>query len=141
MEFKDALSMFFERSNSMQTYWSFYVTIVLAYVAFFGGVKPSRKTTYTAVLLTVAFVMFAVVNLDGLLDVTRQRIVFRELLTTKSTLLTSQPDQAVVANLAKVLTPPPVGSVVVVHVVGDVLTLVAIWLPLVRRTPRDSLSS
>ena len=140
MEFKDALSMFFERSNSMQTYWSFYVTIVLAYVAFFGGVKPSRKTRYTAVLLTVAFVMFAMVNLDGLLDVTRQRIVFQQLLTTQSALLTSRPDQAVVASIAKVLTPPPVASVIVVHLVGDVLTLVAIWLPLLRRTPSDSLS-
>lgn len=127
MEFKDALTIFFERSTAMQTYWNFYVTIVLAYIAFFGSIKPSPTTRHAATLLTAGFLVFAVVNLEALLDVTRQRWVLRELLVAQPPVLEALPDANIVASVTTMLTPPRVIGVIAVHVIGDILTLIAIW--------------
>jgi hypothetical protein len=37
MDFKDLVSLYFERSNAIQTFWNFYLTVILGLSAFFGS--------------------------------------------------------------------------------------------------------
>ena len=72
-ETKDLLDFFFHCSDSMQTFWNFYITIVLGLIAFFASTKNPSKSM--AGIITIAFVLFAIVNLSGLHDLTNQRFV------------------------------------------------------------------
>jgi len=45
MEYKDAISMLFERSGATQTFWNFHFTIILALIAFFASISPNPKLT------------------------------------------------------------------------------------------------
>jgi hypothetical protein len=77
MEFKDAVTQLFERSNAMQSYRGFYITIVGALLAFFGAARRSRRVTQ---ILSGVFIVIAIVNLDGIRDVAKQRVMLRCLL-------------------------------------------------------------
>ena len=80
MEFKDALTLYFERSNAMQVFWNFYITVNLAIIAFFGSRDASKDNRFVAAIITVAFTVFAIVNCNGLYDVTQQRIALKGLI-------------------------------------------------------------
>lgn len=77
MSFSEALNIAFERSNQLQTYWSFYATAVLALLAFFGSAKAETRSPLLAFLLTLAFAGLSLANLEALLDVSRQRIALQ----------------------------------------------------------------
>ena len=129
MEFKDLVSWYFQRSNDMQIYWNFYVTITLALLVFFGSAKTPRPKVI-AIVLSLAFVMFAAVNLDGLIDVTRQRNTLAHLAGSLPATLMSGDEH----TLAATLTPPGLPSVVVVHLFGDILVLAGIWYFVLKRS-------
>jgi hypothetical protein len=67
MEFKDLVALFFEQTSGVQTFWNFYITIVLEPIVFFGSVKPSRSMLRIAAILSLTFVVFACVNLSAVL--------------------------------------------------------------------------
>ena len=131
MEFKDLVSLYFERANAMQIFWNFYVTIVLGLIVFFGSVKPSRSTTRVAAILSVAFVVFACVNLKAILGVTQQRCVAASLV--RSSHSDKATDQAAIAAIAKSLDPPTKGGVERLHISVDLLTLAAVWSLALRK--------
>src|SRR5437763_11023455 len=82
MEFKDLLSLYFERSNAMQTFWGLYITIALGLLAFIGSVKVSRKKRmFLACILSAGFTGFAFVNAYALRDVTLERRAAYRLIT------------------------------------------------------------
>ena len=128
MGFKEALALFFERSTTMQTYWSFYVTIVLAFIAFFGS---TPRIMFVAVLMTVTFFVFAMVTLWALLDVTRQRLALKEFLAN-SILQQAAPERAALSSITNTLTLYTVPKVIWIHLIGDVFTVVAIWVLTLR---------
>lgn len=119
MEFSQILGAYFDRSSAMQTLWNFYVTIALALLAFFGSSTATHRKT-VAVFITVAYVAFAIVNLDALVDATRQRRTLQKTATSKASTEEEK-------SIAKTLTPPRVASVIVFHVCGDVLTIAGVW--------------
>jgi hypothetical protein len=127
----DALNLFFERSNAMQTFWNFYISIAVALLAFFGAATRSRITT---LLMTVAFVGFAVVNYLGMRDVAQQRIDVCKVLAKEKwedcekgqPLIITQP-------LAITLHPPTIAGVRTLHWGSDVLVICAIWFLTFRR--------
>jgi len=126
VEFKDVVAQVLERSNAMQTYWGFYITIVLGLMALFGSQQPSRQLRRLAFLISFGFILFAYVNLRSLVDVAKQRLLFSEVLANpiEYKVPTSEEIQK---KLVEVLEPPTVDGVISIHVVCDILTLAAIW--------------
>jgi hypothetical protein len=125
MNYKDALNMFFERSNAMQTFWNFHITIILALIAFFASIRPNPNLRILKVFVTGAFIAFAIVNLLALTNVADQRL---KLVQVFHTLSQSAVDKAVTGVIAPTLDPPAIWQVCVVHIMGDALTVGAIWL-------------
>jgi hypothetical protein len=138
MELRDLIGLYFERSNAMQTYWNFYITVILALIAFFGSAKPSAKTKYLAGILTLAFIMFAVVNYDALNDVTRQRITAKALIeeAAKQPQASAQalPNESVFSALKDKLNPPTEGQLLLVHGLGDLFAIAGIWFLALRKS-------
>ena len=127
MEFKDLVTVYFERSTAMQTFWNFYLTVILGLLAFFGVMKPSAKSKNIALLMSVAFALFAAVNLNGLLGVTTQRRVSADLVYSAPVDARYRPLQSAINE-----NPPPIGWVLAVHLFGDVATIAAIWFLALR---------
>ncbi|MGB6307720.1 MAG: hypothetical protein WBF89_07985 [Steroidobacteraceae bacterium] len=135
MEFKDVLAMYFERGVALQTFWNFYITIALGYLAFLGVLTPLPVNKRAAVLLTCGFVVFAAANLGGLIGVTKQRLELQSLLTAEPKNLSQYPSD--LANIRQTLDAPTVDGVIGVHVAGDALLLVCIWfIPAMRRSEK-----
>jgi hypothetical protein len=128
MEFKDLLSLYFERSNAMQMYWNFYITIVLSLMAFFGTIKLSTKIKYVTGILVLAFVAFAFVNLDALCEVDQQRIDAKCLIKQNSYKKDNAPDQATVNQLSAHMNPPSIAGVTALHLIGDLFTIAGILI-------------
>ncbi|HEV2706905.1 MAG TPA: hypothetical protein VGV59_13330 [Pyrinomonadaceae bacterium] len=131
MELRELIGLYFERSNATQTYWNFYITIILALVAFFGSAKPSPKIKYLAGILTLAFILFAVVNHNALNEVTRQRIAAKALIEEAAkrpaTSAQALSNEAVFSALKDDLNPPTEGQLMFVHLLGDVFAIAGIW--------------
>lgn len=138
MEFKDLVTLYFERSNALQTYWAFYTTIVLALLAFFGSIKPSRQKLLIAVVLSLSFISFAAVNLDALRSVTKARIACRDLIFSGR--LDNLPSQEVQQHIEQIITPWPFAGVAVMHVAGDIFTVGSIWFLVLLKSPARKIS-
>ena len=138
MDFKDLVTLYFDRSGAMQMFWNFYIAIVLGLFTFFGAVRHSPRLKHIAWLLLLGFALFAAVNLNALLDVTDQRRVLAQLVVDanvdarwgrsgyweplKSTIRENVPPKAWVWG---------------VHLFGDVATAVVI-LYIASRAPKDT---
>ena len=137
MEFKDLVTLYFERSGAMQMFWNFYIAITLGLLTFFGAVKHSIKLKSVAWLVLVAFGVFASVNLNALLDVTDQRQALADLIVSANLDAHWGPPQtwaALKSTIKKNV--PPKELVWAVHLAGDVATAVAI-LFLASRPPKS----
>jgi H+/gluconate symporter-like permease len=133
MAFKDLVSLYFERSNAMQTFWGFYITIVLGLLAFFGTAKPSPKKILLAGILSLGFIGFAVVNQDALHDVTHARVVTQRLIAEYQD--TDPVKQAAIDQIKTTITPPTESGVRVFHICADIGVLIAIWSLTLYREP------
>jgi hypothetical protein len=120
---KDLLEFFFHCSDSMQTFWNFYVTIVLGLIAFFASTKNPNKPM--ARIITIAFILFAFVNLSGLQDLTNQRLVAAEQVKINS-------DELAVLY-KNTLNPPKFWMVATFHVILDIITISTIWIFVLKR--------
>jgi len=133
MEFKDLLALYFERSNAMQMYWNFYITIVLALLAFFGTVKISSKMKLITGILILAFIGFALVNLGALREVDQQRIDAKTLIEQGA--FTKAPDlnEATVKLLLRDMNPPSLAGVTTLHIICDLFTISAILILVLKK--------
>ena len=128
MDFRDLVTLYFERTNAMQTLWSIYITIVLGLLGFVGTAKPR---TAIVVAMAIAFCGFAYVNCDALRSVTWQRNVVASLVRAES----GKGDNSDARlRIAGTLDPPSVRGVIAFHVLGDVLVLSAILFLGLKRT-------
>lgn len=125
MDFKDLVTLYFERTNAMQTLWTIYITIVLGMLGFLGTARLRANRRLILILLTVAFLGFATVNLGALKSVTKQRQVAANLIRDDK--FDDKPDSVVVAKISGTLDPPAVTGLIAFHVTADVATLVAMW--------------
>lgn len=117
---KDLLDFFFHTSDSMQTFWGFYITIVLGLIAFFATVKNINR--FMAVAVIIAFALFAFVNLSGIIDIDGQRIAAASKL--KEMMQNNDP----LANVYKgTLNPPLISAVIITHLILDFITAGSIW--------------
>jgi hypothetical protein len=136
MEFKDLLSLYFERSNAMQMYWNFYITIVLALMAFFGTVKITSRIKYVIGILILAFIAFVIVNLGALREVDQQRIDAKALIEQGAFKEDTALDQDSVRQLLKDMNPPSIAGVTTLHIVGDLFTIAAILTLVLKKGER-----
>ena len=143
MKYNDLLQLYFERSNSLQWYWTIYVVVIGGLLAFSS--LRQRPDFRTAILVTVLYCFFAYKNLGAIRDVTEQR--FAILQTIKS--YPSDPldpiDAKLRATVEPTLVPPEYPGVRNFHVASDLLTVAAIWTMERRRAraakevpPRDT---
>lgn len=137
MDFKDLVNLYFERSNALQTYWSFYISIVLALLAFFGSLKRSRHNLLLTVFLSISFIVCAAMNLSALWDVTEARLAVKQLILTRT--FSPPLDPEVLNAMRGVLKPATLGWVVGTHLSGDILTLAGIWYLALRKAARSRL--
>jgi hypothetical protein len=127
MDFKDLISLYYERSTALQTFWSFYVTIILGLLAFFGSLKPSRQKRSLAIALSIAFIAFASVNLAGIEEVTAARLAVRDLLVSE------QKSHPILEPLVRTVKPPERWEVAAMHITGDLILLIGIWVLTLRK--------
>jgi hypothetical protein len=116
MDFKDLVTLYFERTNALQTYWNFYMTIILALLAFFGSMKAINPKKLIAAILSFSFVAFAAVNLSAIIDVTKARHAVQSVIAAKQ--FQDHPRQEVYDCISRTIHPPPLFAVVGVHLGG-----------------------
>lgn len=124
MPYNELIQLYFERSNALQNYWTLYVVIVGGLLAFSSIRRvPAAVTT---LIVSVLFCVFAYENLDAIETVSGQRHATLALI--RQTDPNAAPNVAAVRQqLEPTLTPASVSSSRTTHLIGDVLTLLAIW--------------
>jgi hypothetical protein len=124
MEFRDLVTLYFERSNEVQTLWNLYITVVVGLLALFGAIKQSRQKVILAGIVSLGFLAFAYVNEDALQDVTHARRVTQGLINNyNGTDCTPQMKD----RIHDIVTPPTETQLESFHFLCDVLVLIAIW--------------
>jgi hypothetical protein len=130
MKYDELIQLYFERSNALQAYWTLYVVIVGAVLAF----SSLRKlpATVTTLIVTLLFGLFAYENLDAIMTVTRQR--HATLAAIKQADSATAPEIKPVRDLLEpTLTPAEESAVQRTHLVSDLLTIVGLWAMELRR--------
>ena len=126
MNYNDLIQLYFERSNSLQNYWTLYVVVIGGLLAFSSIRKQGDRLT--TLLVSILFGFFAFKNLDAIHDVTVQRFAVLE---TLKSFACASPDAGNVAGakmkIEPTLTPPAFDGVRNFHVTSDVLTILALW--------------
>ena len=122
MSYSELVQLYFERSNSLQSYWTLYVVVIGGVLAFSS--LRTRRDWLTTLIVSVLFSFFAYKNLDAIHDVTLQR--FAVLKTLQQT-APDAPANPVHALLGPTLTPPEFEGVRTFHITSDVLTIAALW--------------
>ena len=125
MEFKDLVTLYFERSNAMQAQWGAFITIALGLMAVFGAMDSSPKKTFLAVILSLGFMAFAYENYDSLNHIARARIAARDLIWASSGKDAVQ--QNIINQIRPTILPPPIRGLQLFHAILDIIVLVAIW--------------
>jgi hypothetical protein len=130
MKYDELIQLYFERSNALQAYWTLYVVIVGALLAFSSLRKlPAAVTT---LIVTLLFGLFAYENLDAIMTVTRQR--HATLAAIKQSDSSTAPEIKPVRDLLEpTLTPAEESAVQRTHLVSDLLTIVGLWAMELRR--------
>ena len=133
MRYNDLIQLYFERSGALQSYWTLYVVIIGALLAFSSLRKtPDRITT---ILVSVLFAVFAFQNLGGLRDAADQRLAVLQ--TIKRVNAAGGADAAEIQTMKEIfeptLAPVTYGNIRNFHLLSDALTLLALWSMELRR--------
>jgi len=135
MDYSDLIQLFFERSNSLQWYWTLYVVIIGGLLAFSS--LRRQPDLITTGLITVLFSFFAYKNLVAIQDVSLQRIA---VLHAISQYVPTPTEAAQVMSLRSTLAPtlatPDLAGVRFFHLASDLLTIATIWAMELRRFRR-----
>ena len=123
MTYNDLIQLYFERSNSLQNYWTLYVVVIGGLLAFSSIRKQGDKVT--TLVVSILFGFFAFKNLDAIHDVTVQR--FAVLDAIKGFPATGDYVMSKRGAIEQTLTPPAFEGVRNFHVTSDVLTILALW--------------
>lgn len=130
MLYNDLLLLYFERSNSLQWYWTLYV-IVIGGLLGYSSFRLKRDLIKT-ILVCVMFSLFAYKNLDSIHDVTVQRFATLRLIKEFKPL---GPDAAEEKRMHEVLDPTLVPAEFEgmlgtrnFHILCDLLTIAALWI-------------
>jgi hypothetical protein len=120
---KDLLTLVFERSAAVQTFWNFYIVVTLGLLGFLASAQTACARSPVQAVLTVVFVGFAVSNLLALLEVNRQ-------LSALATAADAKVGEGPLGQLKaeRLLHPSPLWAIGAFHLLGDVIAGGAIWI-------------
>jgi hypothetical protein len=139
MNYADLVKLYFERSNSLQWYWTIYVLVIGGLLAFSSLRK--REDVLTALLVTVLYACFAYKNLGAIHDVTDQRAAVRAAITEYSPgPAEASGVQRLRSGLEPTLVAPAYGGIRNFHVACDLLTIAALWAMEWRRRRLSTVS-
>lgn len=131
MNYNDLIQLYFERSNSLQAYWTLYVVVIGALLAFSSmRQKPDALST---LLVTILFGFFAFKNLGAIGDVSAQRMAALEAIR-KLPAAESDPARGLIEAT---LNPPEFSGVRTFHYTTDVLVIAALWAMERRRRSKQ----
>ena len=125
MKYDQLLQLYFERSNSLQWYWTIYVVVIGGLLAFSS--LRQRPDFRTGALVTVLYCFFAYKNLGGIADVTFQRYAILDTLKSVSAESLDPMQRKLKEAVEPTLLPPAYPGVRNFHVASDVLTVAALW--------------
>ena len=131
MTYSELVQMYFERSNALQWYWTLYVIVIGALLAF-SSMRKQRDVLTTA-LVTALYCCFAYKNLDAIHDVTVQRFAVLDALKQLSSAGVTPSVNPSARILEPTLLPPAFEGVRDFHILSDLLTIAALWAMELRR--------
>lgn len=135
MQYADLVRLYFERSASLQGYWTLYVVIIGGLLAFSSLRHIPDKVT--GILVTALFIFFAYKNLGAIHDVTLQR---QAIIQSIKSIPPSLPTDATSASLPQIrgqleptLVSPDWEGTQYFHITCDAVTVLALWAMELRR--------
>ncbi len=136
MPYNELIQLYFERSNALQAYWTLYVVVVGGLLAFSS--MRRHPAPLTTLIVSVLFCVYAYESVDAIATVSVQRHATLALI--------KQADPAAAPGVAPVrqlleptLTPASESASRRTHLIGDVLTVLAIWAMEFARRRRAAL--
>jgi hypothetical protein len=127
MGLKDLLPIIFERSNAMQTFWNFQIVVIFVLLGFITTARVASQPS-VKVIMTIGYVIFALVNLEALVSVTEQRKILVAALAELPNDGLVNALEAPFLMVETPLSPPHRIFVIIVHSVADILLVTAIWV-------------
>ena len=130
MNYSELVQLYFERSTSLQSYWTVYLVISASLLGFSSLRK--RPALTTTALVTVLFLCFAYKNLDAIREVVQQRAAVLQAIDSAAT-GGGADNTAQRAVLNPTMTAPAYSGVRAYHLSVDALVLLAFWAMEFRR--------
>ena len=131
MKYNDLIQLYFERTTALQNYWTLYVVIVGGILAFSSLRK--QPAALTTLIVTILFGLFAYENLDAIKATATQRHATVAAIKQSDTGSTAPEIKPVRDLLEPTLNPASISSTQTTHLIGDVLTIVGLWVMELRR--------
>jgi hypothetical protein len=125
MKYDQLLQLYFERSNSLQWYWTIYVVVIGGLLAFSS--LRQRPDFTTGLLVTILYIFFAYKNCGAIGDVTAERFAILDAIKSWVPDQNSASAPRLKESLEPTLQPPTYASVRNFHITCDVLTVAALW--------------
>jgi len=128
MRFADLVSLYFQQSNMLQTYWTVYVVVIGGLLA----VAAIRKEPdfLAGALATLLYCSFAYKNMSALTDLTSTRYATLQSIQQydpSAAPADKGPIEVFKANVVPTLQGPSVESVRTFHIYCDVITMATMW--------------
>jgi hypothetical protein len=131
MKYTDLIQLYFERTTALQNYWTLYVVIVGGLLAFSSLRK--QPAALTTLIVSILFGLFAYENLDAIKATATQRHATLAAIKQSDAGPTALEVKPVRDLLEPTLNPASISSTQMTHLIGDILTLVGLWVMELRR--------
>ncbi len=112
----DTLKLLFDRADALNGYWNLYIAVALGVLGLMASGKSFAHLRQTKALLTIAFVVFALSNLEVLIATNEQRRAIAALI---------DPAYRAAAQHAG---PPENWKLIAFHLTLDLVVVLCIWL-------------
>jgi predicted branched-subunit amino acid permease len=115
----EIIKLAFDNASGTSIYWNFFLVVSTAILGALASGKEFTQSKALKVVMTIAFIVFAVSNLKSLLSVLNQREALLAMLTNVGPKL---------ASLCEALSGLKRGQLITFHLIADLVVLSAIWL-------------
>jgi hypothetical protein len=129
MRYSDLISLYFERSNAIQSYWTVYVVAIGGLLAV--AALRREPDVVAAMLASVLYCAFAYKNLGAIYDVSMNRFATLDAIHNFEMSAVDHPQAAEIQNFRQLieptLTPPAYDGVRNFHIACDAMTILTLW--------------
>jgi hypothetical protein len=139
MKYNDLIQLYFERTTALQNYWTLYVVIVGGLLAFASLRK--QPAALTTLIVSILFGLFAYENLDAIKATAMQRHATLAAIKQSDSGSTAAEIKPVRDLLEPTFNPASISSTQTTHLIGDVLTIVGLWVMELRRRKNLALNA